>query len=341
MTTLDEDELPPSAPLTPKPKAEQETVDPSIPYSNYFTSKNFIENEAGEKFCYYARGQEYRNVAIVCIHGAGFSGLSFAQFAAGMADDALIISVDLRGHGFSCDGEMSAQQFKTDLNWMIPAVLQKHSTQQDQFKIVLVGHSLGGSLITLVQSPIIEVLCYVLIDITEHTALASLPNMLDILKRKPQQYPTKSELVQTYLRQRTLTSQKAIRIQLDGLLTNTLHVRNSLLDSQKHWRGWFEGLNDRFISSPAWKLLLVSSLEKLDRDHEIAMMQGKIAVEVVPGAVHNLHEDQVEKVVLIVQEYLRKLHFTQNLMTVPMDFKRGLIFEEKPDELEMIKRKVE
>lgn len=66
------------------------------------------------------------------------------------------------------------------------------------------------------------------------------------------------------------------------------------------------------------------------------MMEGKIAVEVIPGCIHNLHEDNPEKVVFILQEYLRRLHYTQNLFNVPMDFKRGLTDEERPDHLDVI-----
>ena len=91
-------------------------------------------------------------------------------------------------------------------------------------------------------------------------------------------------------------------------------------------------MNDRFIESTAWKLLLVSTLEKLDRAHEIAMMQGKIAVEVIPGCIHNLHEDQPVKVALTLQEYLRKLHLTNNTCDLVMDFRKGLTEDERPEQ---------
>jgi hypothetical protein len=134
---------------------------------------------------------------------------------------------------------------------------------------------------------------------------------------------------------------KAIQLQINGLVDDQLKVRCNLVNAQQSWKGWFEGLNERFISHPAWKIILVSSLEKLDKEHEIAMMQGKIAVEVITGCVHNLHEDNPLKVVLVLQEYFRKLHFTQELWGTEMDFRQPLRTEEKPDEQEMIKRKVE
>ena len=41
------------------------------------------------------------NYPIICIHGAGFSALSFCELAYLMKDDSSIISIDLKGHGYS------------------------------------------------------------------------------------------------------------------------------------------------------------------------------------------------------------------------------------------------
>lgn len=157
---------------------------------HHFDSQNFIENAAGERFCYYLKNGHFRNVAVVCVHGAGFSGLSFSQFAAGLEDEALVVSVDLRGHGLSVKtGEMTFANLVADLEVLIPKILKLHQTQEHEtYKVVLVGHSLGGSLITGIRSPLLNVLCLIVIDITEQTALASLGSMQTILRRKPQHF---------------------------------------------------------------------------------------------------------------------------------------------------------
>lgn len=124
---------------------------------------------------------------------------------------------------------------------------------------------------------------------------------------------------------------RSARIQLPGLVDEDLNSRADLSRTKDLWLGWFKGMNARFIDSAAWKLLLVSTLEKLDRAHEIAMMQGKIAVEVVPGCIHNLHEDQPVKVALVLQEYLRKLHLTNGTCDLAMDFRKGLTDAERPE----------
>lgn len=133
------------------------------------------------------------------------------------------------------------------------------------------------------------------------------------------------------IRTRTLMNARSARIQLPGLVDEKLDSRADLAKTKGFWAGWFKGMNTRFIESAAWKLLLVSTLEKLDRAHEIAMMQGKIAVEVIPGCIHNLHEDQPVKVALVVQEYLRKLHLTNHTCDLVMDFRKGLTDAERPE----------
>ena len=90
---------------------------------------------------------------------------------------------------------------------------------------------------------------------------------------------------------RILLKKKAAQIELDGIIDENLKVRTNLMDAADFWGDWFTGMNERFLNSSAWKLMLVSTLEKLDKEHDIAMMQGKLAVEVIPNTVHNLHED--------------------------------------------------
>lgn len=263
--------------------------------------------------------------------------------AKGLAGEALIIAPDLRQHGFSTqEKDISYEQLVSDLDAIIPAILHRVAPEHTgKFNVVLIGHSLGGSLITGVSGAELNILCLVQIDITEQTALASLPNMQAILARKKMYYEGEHDFVQQMVRSRTLTTAKAARIELPGVVDGDFRVRTDLQKSSQYWAGWFRGMNARFIGHTAWKLLLVSTLEKLDRDHEIANMQGKIAIEVVPGCVHNLHEDNPEKVVHILQEYLRRLHYTQRLYDMPMDFKRGMTDDERPESMALIKQKVE
>jgi len=102
MDTVREDELPPAPPQKDSlPAHAQSTPMENLAYKSHFDARKFVTLEDSEKLSYLVKGEHYNNVAIVCIHGAGFSGLSFSQFAGGMQDEGLIISFDLRGHGMS------------------------------------------------------------------------------------------------------------------------------------------------------------------------------------------------------------------------------------------------
>lgn len=73
--------------------------------------------------------------------------------------------------------------------------------------------------------------------------------------------------------------------------------RVDLTKSEVYWRGWFEGLSDRFLSShsPA-KLLLLAGIDRLDRPLTVGQMQGKFQMQVLPECGHAVHEDVPDKV---------------------------------------------
>ena len=68
--------------------------------------------------------------------------------------------------------------------------------------------------------------------------------------------------------------------------------RINLLSTSKYWRGWFEGLSNKFLTSPAVKLLLLAGMDRLDTELTVGQMQGKFQLTVLPQAGHAVHEDQ-------------------------------------------------
>lgn len=51
--------------------------------------------------------------------------------------------------------------------------------------------------------------------------------------------------------------------------------RADLIRSEPFWRGWFEGLSNRFLTCPAARLLLLAGTDRLDRELMIGQMQGE------------------------------------------------------------------
>lgn len=118
-------------------------------------------------------------------HGAGSSGLSFAVFAAELLEalpDAGVLSIEARGHGEtvvkSNDGiikgephDLSIGLLSSDLSKTVQLVQAKLGWPHLP-DIVLIGHSLGGAIITDVASRGTlgtAVLGYVVLDVVEGT----------------------------------------------------------------------------------------------------------------------------------------------------------------------------
>jgi len=83
----------------------------------------------------------------LCLHGAGHSALSFAALARNLKETATIVSFDFRGHGdHYCENETDLSEETLIEDTLI--VFQHVSKMFREASIVLVGHSMGGSIAT-------------------------------------------------------------------------------------------------------------------------------------------------------------------------------------------------
>lgn len=69
--------------------------------------------------------------------------------------------------------------------------------------------------------------------------------------------------------------------------------RANLLATQPHWRGWFEGLSNRFLTARTARLLLLAGTDRLDKDLMVGQMQGKYQLTVFTDVGHCLQEVSV------------------------------------------------
>lgn len=81
------------------------------------------------------------------MHGAGHSALSFAALAREMKSQSTVVAFDFRGHGgHHCDNENDLSE-ETLINDSIQVI--KHvSSLYPEASLILVGHSMGGSIAT-------------------------------------------------------------------------------------------------------------------------------------------------------------------------------------------------
>lgn len=66
--------------------------------------------------------------------------------------------------------------------------------------------------------------------------------------------------------------------------------RIDLSKSEQYWAGWFENLSSKFLDLYVPKLLLLASIDGLDRALTVGQMQGKFQLQVLARCGHAVHE---------------------------------------------------
>lgn len=66
--------------------------------------------------------------------------------------------------------------------------------------------------------------------------------------------------------------------------------RVNLSRSEQYWSGWFENLSSKFLDLGVPKLLLLASIDGLDRTLTVGQMQGKFQLQVLARCGHAVHE---------------------------------------------------
>ncbi|KAK4220179.1 Alpha/Beta hydrolase protein [Rhypophila decipiens] len=168
-------------------------------------------------------------------HGAGSSGLSFAVVGAEIRrriSGAGILSLDARGHGGTTTTE---EQDKTE-----PAIdLSLSTLAQDLFNvmietkkvmswaelppIILVGHSLGGAVVTeLAKTNLVgtSLLGYAVLDVVEGSAMDALQSMQTYLSTRPVGFASLKDGIEWHVRSRTLRNPVSARTSVPGLLVD-------------------------------------------------------------------------------------------------------------------------
>lgn len=87
--------------------------------------------------------------------------------------------------------------------------------------------------------------------------------------------------------------------------------RIDLSRSEKWWKGWFEGLSDKFLDIPIPKLLILAGIDNLDKKLTVGQMQGKFQLQVLARTGHAVHEDQPHQVAETLASYLIRNRFAE------------------------------
>lgn len=80
--------------------------------------------------------------------------------------------------------------------------------------------------------------------------------------------------------------------------------RIDLGKTEPYWKGWFQGLSQKFLSCEVPKMLLLAGVDRLDKDLTIGQMQGKFQMQVLPQCGHAVHEDSPDKVADVLATFI-------------------------------------
>ncbi|XP_055326635.1 protein phosphatase methylesterase 1 isoform X2 [Sitodiplosis mosellana] len=87
--------------------------------------------------------------------------------------------------------------------------------------------------------------------------------------------------------------------------------RIDLSKSEQYWAGWFENLSLKFLDLPVPKLLLLASIDGLDRALTVGQMQGKFQLQVLARCGHAVHEDRPHEVAEVIAGYMIRNKFAE------------------------------
>ncbi|KAF3620008.1 hypothetical protein FXO37_33447 [Capsicum annuum] len=80
---------------------------------------------------------------------------------------------------------------------------------------------------------------------------------------------------------------------------------------------WYEGLSEKFLSSPVPKILLLAGTDRLDRALTIGQMQGKFQMVVVRHTGHAIQEDVPDEFVTLILNFISHNRIGQHGIEIP------------------------
>lgn len=316
---------------TVRPSSREHEAPPTH-WTNYFEHELYLQKESDEQIAKYhvyltLPADLKKGPLFVCHHGAGASGMSFAMFAQEIRKklpEAGILSLEARAHGSVVSNaatgkeivDFSLEALTADAIAMIQltAEAQGWSTLPPT---VLIGHSLGGAVVTTIASAHSKtfgssLIGYCVIDVVEGSAIEALGHMKTYLSSRPSIFSSVEEAVAWHIRSRTIRDQRSAEASVPSLLVssptgNGKYIwKTDLMSTKPWWEEWFQGMSQKFLVGRGAKVLILAGTDRLDKELMIGQMQGKFQLVVIPEAGHFVQEDVPEKTAGLLSEFFKR-----------------------------------
>lgn len=296
----DEDTLPPLPSFTARKKRTVEFKS----WNMFFDQNDVMEISSGRFQTYYTPPEEPSSTVFVLHHGAGSSALSFGLLAAQLKESGVgVFAFDARGHGLTRCAEK---------NYSLPAFagdVVEILGNRKFASVVLVGHSLGGAILTRACAQVENVKGLCMLDIVEEAAVSALATVNKFLLETPQSFASREEAIEWHLKKHLVKNVASASVSIPALLYENhgrYEWRCNLRDFAPFWHDWFTGLSSDFVRAGCAKLLVLAGNENLDKELIIGQMQGKYQLVVFQESGHFIHEDATSKCCLTLLDFWRR-----------------------------------
>jgi len=320
MEEIPEDEAPEDSPVMAPPPPQRRRVpnlaEPIPPLTFYNSTLTIQLPGTADSFRVYKGGNPTpTNTVLFCVHGAGFSGMSWALFTKCIGTAAQVFAMDLRAHGqtqTADEQDMSLDRLAHDVVGVVSQVV-------GNAKVILIGHSLGGAGVVRAASlgQIARLAGVFVLDVVEGTAIPALASMPAILDRRPVSFPSLDAAIEWSLANGEIRNKESAVISVPHQFVKTERGyvwRANLRATAPFWEGWFLGMTSRFLSLRVPKVLVVADSDRLDTPLTIGHMQGKFQLSVPQHCGHCINEDNPSQLSQIVIQFMKRYGL------LPLDF---------------------
>lgn len=162
----------------------------------------------------------------------------------------------------------------------------------------------------------------VVVDVVEGTAMASLAHMQKLLSSRMQHFSSMEKAIEWSVRGGSLRNIDSARVSVPATLKyddskKCFVYRTRLEETEQYWRGWYEGLSDKFLSCPIPKLLLLAGTDRLDRSLTIGQMQGKFQMVVIRHTGHAIQEDVPDEFATLIINFISRNRIGPHGIVIP------------------------
>nr|CAB3484604.1 unnamed protein product [Digitaria exilis] len=328
-----------AAAVPPRPATHSHSLHKYAPldWSDYFDEERPVAIPGTDDvFNVYMAGSE--GPVVFCLHGGGYSVLSFALAARQMKEKARVVAMDLRGHGKSTTSNDVDLSIETLTNDVIAVIRTMYGDSPPA--IILVGHrcSYFAWVVQWLYMWLQEKKFEIFMDLSSlmllrpGTVMASLVHMQKILSNREQHFPSIEKAIEWSVKGGPLRNVESARVSIPSTLKydesrECYTYRTPLEQTEKYWKGWYEGLSDKFLSCPVQKILLLAGTDRLDKyEHfflltsqalTIGQMQGKFQMVVVRHTGHAIQEDVPEEFASHILNFISRNKIGPNGVEIP------------------------